>query len=363
METVVSGGQFLRTFGLIVLSIAVLFAIDTFLRNLERSEDRAEAKRLMTEGEDLIRRGEYAGAVDPLINAVFIDRENPAIRLTVAEALLGAGRVMDAEDALTTLLQREPTSGPINLAMARVLVKESRTREATFFYHRAIYGQWQTNSNQSRLSARLELVDLLAHQNEKADLLSELLPLQEETVSAESRQEIGRLFILAGSPNRAADVFRALLSQNPGDPKLLEGLGDAEFAGGNYQAAQSAFIAAAQMNSADKTIQQHLEECNRVLALDPTRRGLPPAERYRRSVELITGALEQASLCKQYAAKDQELFGEAQDAIKRRVPRSRHGQLVEGNIELAEQVWRAASSQCQASTSTPIALVLAKVAQ
>ena len=52
---------------------------------------------------------------------------------------------------------------------------------------------------------------------------------------------MGRLFLLAGSPARAADVFRGILHDSPANAEAHAGLGEAEFARDNYRAAQRRF--------------------------------------------------------------------------------------------------------------------------
>ena len=62
---------------------------------------------------------------------------------------------------------------------------------------------------ENRLRVRFELIDLLAQRNSKEELLAELLPIQDEAPrDLKTRTQMGRLFLLAGSPARAADIFR-----------------------------------------------------------------------------------------------------------------------------------------------------------
>ncbi len=130
-----------------------------------------------------------------------------------------------------------------------------------------------------------------------------------------TRKKIGQLFIVAGSPTHAADVFRDILRRHPQDSDAHAGLGEAEFAEKNYQAAQADFLTASRLNPQNDPIRKRLDLCSQVLALDPTRRGLDPAERYRRSRKLLDISLDEATRC---AANAPDLLDEApQNRYKR----------------------------------------------
>ncbi|MGD1091928.1 MAG: tetratricopeptide repeat protein [Bryobacteraceae bacterium] len=357
-----NGRSFLGTLALVAFAIGGLFIVDTFLVKMEQAEDRAEAARLFAEGRKLMDQGRSADAVERLNDAVAIERNNREYRLALAEALLAAGRLDDAESKLNDLLQEDSTDGAANLMMARVMVREGKITEGISFYHRAIYGRWTNQAAQNRDAARFELIDLLVRQNAKEDLLAELLPLQDEALDdLATRKKIGRLFIVAGSPARAAEVFRAILRRHPQDADAYAGLGEAEFASGNYPTAQTDFITASRLNPDDETVRKRLDLCNQVLALNPTRRGLDPAERYRRSHQLLEMALDEANHC----SGAQELLDEAAKAVKRAVPASRQGEVSEMDIDLAEQIWQARKKDCKQESAVPEALdlVLAKLAQ
>lgn len=358
--------SFLRTLTLTFAGIAALFVIDTFLAKMERSEDRAEAARQFAAGQRLMSQGRYADAIGPLSNAASSQRGNNDYRLELAEAYRCSGRFMDAQTLLEELLEEDSTDGPANLAMARVLVQEGKTADGISFYHRAIYGQWRDHPEQNKFQVRSELVNLLASQNAKEDLLAELLPLQEEAPEdLATRQRIGLLFIAAGSYPHAVEVFRGILRTHPQDADAYAGLGEAEAARGNYQLAQADFFAAAHLKPQDESIRSRLDVNTEVLALDPTERGLDSRERYRRSVKLLELALDDSSSCTAMLS-DQALLESAAQAAKLRVSDSGLSVATEKNLDLAEQLWSVRRKQCPpqpASLESPLALVLAKINQ
>lgn len=368
-QRLLTGTSFFGTFALIFIALAALFVIDTFLARIERNEDRAQATRLFAEGRRMMQNGQYAEAAERFRDAVSIERDNRDYLLALSGALLAAKNFADAETTLDGLLQRDSTDGDANLAMARVQVAEMHFPEGISFYHRAIYGQWRTDPAQNRLKVRFELVGLLAQQNEKAELLAELLPLQDEAPDdLATRKRIGQLFLSAGSPARAADVFQEILRRNSQDPDVYAGLGEAEFARGNYQTARTDFLQASRLKPDDQAIGKRLELCEQILSLDPTRRGLSSKDRYQRSLKLVALVLDETTPClgNTSVPATQDLLNAANKALKARVAESRQNAATEANLDLTEQLWQVRGKTCALSTPAaddPLPLVLAKLAQ
>jgi tetratricopeptide (TPR) repeat protein len=363
-----AGGSFLKTLGLTLLATAALFVADTFLAKTERAETLVEAAHLFAQGRALMQRGEYATAIDRIKDAIANARGNRDYRRTLAEAELAAGRTADAESTLTDLLQSDSTDGLASLIMGRVVVKEARYEEAVSYFHRAIDGRWGEDAAGNRLQVRFELVDLLAKRNSKEELLAELLPLQEQAPGdLETRARIGRLFLLAGSPVRAADLFRGILRDAPGNADAHAGLGEAEFAQSNYRAAQRDFQAALRLAPDDQATRHHLELCDELLTLDPTIRGLGPGERFQRSLKLVELTLVDVSQCvgPNPSPELRALLGKAGNALKAPVSAVRRSEVAESHVDLAEQLWQARKKECGSppATDRPLALVLARLSQ
>ncbi len=252
--------------------------------------------------------------------------------------------------------------------MARVLVRQGRIPEAVSYYHRAIYGQWQQDPGGNRARTRFELADLLARQSSKEELLAELLPLQEEAPNdVDTQKHIARLFLAAGAPARAAEVFREVLRQHrQDDPEARAGLAEAEFAQGNYRAAETDSLAAARLNPDDDADRKRADLSRRVLELDPTARGLDAPERYRRSVKVLAMTLDDLGQCAVSPPASQELVDSAKKAAQRRVNPSGQDDAFDDNLDLAEQLWQVRKKECTQpvrESDEPLALVLAKVAQ
>lgn len=352
------------TFVIVFVAMGVLFTVDTFLAKLEQKENTIEASHLYQEGQNLEKQKQYQLAVDRFRSAFELARTNHQYQLSLAVALQEAGRDAEAEASLTQLLEGNPTDGPSNLAMARLMVAEHRILDAEAYYHRAIYGVWKGDPSK-RIQVRFELVDLLAKQNDKSDLLSELLPLQEAAPHDPATQaRLASLYLVAGSPARAADLYREIIRENGRDGDAYAGLAEAEFAQGNYRNAQANWFTASRLEPDSQSIQARLKTCGEVLALDPTLRGLSGQERFNRSRKLVQLTLNDFQQCAPapLSEDDQDLQKRADTALKH-VGR-RDSDAVEGNISLAEDLWQARAGQCgEPKSLSPLALVIEKVAQ
>jgi tetratricopeptide (TPR) repeat protein len=352
---------------LVFFAIAAIFAADMFLAGMERKESRIEAARLFKQGRTAIARGQNAEAIERIKDAISVERGNRDYLRTLAQAELTAGKTDDAESTLTDLMQTDPTDGLACLIMGRVLVKEGRFPEAVSYYHRAVYGQWNQDAAANRLRARLELIDLLAQRNSKEELLAELLAIQDHPSSDPAmRTRLGQLFLQAGFPSRAAVLFRGVLRDAPANADADAGLGQAEFAQGQYRAAQRDFQAALRVTPDNQAARRGLDVSDELLTLDPTLRGLGQAERFRRSLKLVELAQGEVSQCAgaHPAPELQELLDLAAKALKTRVIAARQGDAAESNLDLAERLW-ARRKECQPppAADSPLALAMARIAQ
>jgi tetratricopeptide (TPR) repeat protein len=218
------------------------------------------------------------------------------------------------------------------------------------------------------VEARTELVELLAREGLKKDLLAELIPLQDEVSgSPSSEMRIARLYLFAGSPARAVDLYHQVLSEAPDNVDAQAGLGEAEFARGNYRTARADFRAALRLKQ-DDAIRRKLDRTNEVLALQPIRRDLNSHERYRRSLEVLHLALASLIQCTgaTRAAGIADQINQVQAALSRRVRPAEESDAAESNVDLAERTWDLRKLQCGTAVTENdqiLELALAKVGQ
>lgn len=358
-----------ETFVLILLAIAGLTAIDGFLARRERLESYREAAGLFADGQRLERARDYSQAIDRFRGALSIRGEQEDYAVALAGALLKAGRLRDAESVLGEVLQRDSINGEANLMIARVFVKQDKIAEAESYYHHAIYDQWRENATKHRVQARLELIELLARDNQKRELLSELLALENEAgADINTLKRIAHLYIAAGSPGQAAEAFREILHSETGDADAYGGVGEAEFLTGNYETAEQDFQSAVRLAPGNRQFQARLELCRQILQLDPTSHGLSMHDRYGRSVELLRLALENLRQCTAtpMSSSLQSLSETAQEKLRRPVKPSQESDAMEANVGLTEKLWRARIAECkQAITPAeqPLDLVLARISK
>jgi tetratricopeptide (TPR) repeat protein len=355
-----TASEFLATLGIIFAAIAALVLVDSGLVKVDSAATRLHATSEYQVGESLIANGKLREAIDHLRTASTLDRGTSRFTVALAQAILADGRPADAEPLLTPLLERDATDGATNLAMARTLAKEGRIEEAKSYYHRAIYGLWPGDAEKNRATARFELIDLLAQNNQKQELLSELLPIQDEAPNdTVMRKKIAHLFVVAGSPARAAAIFRDVLRHNSRDADAYVGLGDAALALGDYPSAQADFASALRLSPDDSAIMLRAKLADTVTAIDPTQRGLGLDEQVRRSKNLLQMTITSARKC---LGTDAPQVAAALDSVTHGLVASSgavsRSQAIEENLALAGQLWQMRGTKCAAAPRNEEALSL-----
>ncbi|HEY5062924.1 MAG TPA: tetratricopeptide repeat protein, partial [Gemmatimonadaceae bacterium] len=289
---------FLATFAIVVAAIALFLGLDLFLARVDRQESRGHAADEYAAGRTLLAAGKPRDAAERFGAAVAIDRQNVNYSLALGEAMLEEGRTADAEATIKALLDRAENDGAVNLTMAHVMAREDRYDDAQAYYHRAIFGQWGADSLARRTQARFELIDVLARRGSQAELLAELLPF--DATSPDSialRSRLGRLFILAGAPARAATMFREVLRRQPRDAGAWAGMGDAALALRTFQTARADLVEALRLRPHDPGITRSLALADTVLAIDPIARDIGVHEQYLRSKTLLARTLATLASC------------------------------------------------------------------
>jgi tetratricopeptide (TPR) repeat protein len=361
-----AGRSFLTTFGLVFVAIAGLFAADTFLAKIDRVESQTEATRLFQQGAALLKQGRSLEATERINAAIVIERDNREYLRTLAEAQFAGGENKQAEATLTDLLDSDSLDGLANLTMARVLEKEGRSADGVSYYHRAIYGRWDHDERANQRKARVELIDFLAQHNSKAELLSELLSLPEDAPSDQAtRARMGALFLTAGSPARAADIYREMLREEPENAVAYAGLGKAEFARADYRLAQRDFEAALRFAPDDAATRHSLDLCNQLLRIDPSIRGLNVEQRFRRGLDLVNLTRQAVTECPDanLSLETQTLLDAANNRLAAEVKATQQSEVTEANLDLSLQLWQARNKECKSPppTDSPLALVMARL--
>jgi tetratricopeptide (TPR) repeat protein len=357
---------------IIALVIAGLATFDKFLATVQDVEVQRLAQQSYLDGLRLRHAGKIQEAVDAFRKAYTLERRNTEYELELVDSLIAAGQIDRPELLIHDVLEREPNDGRANLLGAHLMLAERKPDQAESYYHRAIYGDWPTDAAAHRVAVRMELVDFLAARGKRQDLLAELLVLQEEAGKDPATEErLARLFMVAGSPSRAADEYRAVIKQNPKSAAAYLGLGEAELQRGEYHLAHKAFLTASNSNPGDASIRRQVELSDTLAALDPTSRKLTSIEKYRRSLRILDLARSDLDRCvagHPALASDEtrQLLTSANDALTSKPRTEATNEIAENVLNLAEQTWQARIKICGPATSPDqdaLRLIMEKLAQ
>ena len=349
----------------LVIIIGGLWSLDLFLARTDREAVQTQANNLYTQGVQLLNQGRAREAVELLRRANSMVRDNRTYQLDYVAALAATRKFEDADANLKTLLDSDPNNGTANLLAARLMVQEGHIAEAESHYHRAIYGIWAQNAAVHRIETRLELAKLLASRGEKEELLAELLALEcDARANPAILKQIAELYQVAGSPARAANVYRELIQKNPDDIDAYEGLGGEELALGDYRAALAAFLDANRRSPGNRAIQEDIGLLNAMATIDPTPRRLSSAEKFARSTNILKLTRDALNSC----AKTEEarrMLDDCDKVLAQKTPAHVTNELAEARLALAEQLWQARIKFCGPSTSEQehaLSLIMTKLA-
>jgi CIC family chloride channel protein len=344
-----------------VVGVAVLGG---FLNYFYRAERIRKADQAFATANDLFQKDRLSEAIDEYRSALSISHTF-SHRLALALALVKADRMNEAAIYLNEILREQPNNGPANLAMAHVLASQGRVDEAAVRYHRAILGTWPNHPEESKTHARLELIDLLKKSGKLPQARAELLALAADVPADPAiEKQAGRMLIDSGLLHEARDLFQSLLKRVPPDAAEYDGLADTYFASGDYRSAENAYRKALQIDAADQTAAARAGLCERILALDPTQRGISSKERFRRSQELLQLVADRYVACSPapITAEAADAIAAARAELARRKPPRYFADAADADVELAERLWAALPTSCQSRPADQTTrLVLSKL--
>jgi tetratricopeptide (TPR) repeat protein len=299
---------------LVVVSIvllAIFFAITGFVTRRYHATQAALGGHWYQRGEAALKANQPLKAVNAFHTALVYSRDNSTYQMRLAEALVKADRLSEAEVYLRALWEREPGNGTVNLELARLAARASDVPEAIRYYHNAIFGVWDSNPFVHRRETRLELCQLLLSKGERTQAESELIALVTELPpDAALHASVGRMFLQVQDYRRALQQFQVALKLKPKIKGAWAGAGEASYLAGNYAEARYYLEKAVAESSSDLQAAQQLEMCKLILSLDPFDRRLSQRERIRRTVAAFNQALARVTLC----AKDRGVNLEAKQA-------------------------------------------------
>jgi tetratricopeptide (TPR) repeat protein len=316
----------------VAAALVLLLAITAALNGAYRRTRRSRAEARFRAGIELASAGRNADAADDFRVAMLYEHDDPRYRLALAQSLVALKHWNEADNYLFELRAADPTSGPLNLMQARIAAAQGRKAEAIEDYHRAIFGYWPERPDANRVSVRIELTGLLDRMGDSKASLAELLELADEVpdTDLDMRRRVAAMLLAHGSPQHAAEVYRAIVAAHPRDAGAREGLAETEFARGDFAGALASFHAAVRYGSITPALAGRIALLNSILALDPTLVHLGTKQRTERARELLERAQASAARCPGLPAATAPERGA--DA----------GQL----IALAQAIWHARMAAC-----------------
>lgn len=347
-EPALPKGKPLALLGGISAVLVLLAVVGGFLSYYYRAERAGRAQHFYELGNKYLQREQFDEAVAQYRAALSI-AHNTQNRLALAAALIKAGHPAESEIYLNDVLRAEPANAVANLGMARALVAEGRLDDAVGYFHHAIYGTWPANAAGRRIKARIELIEALGghgrRQQAQAELLSALTPPPSDP---SVRQQLAPLALEYGLPKQASELWRVIADRDPSNEQAWAGLGEADYAIGNYPAAQDALAAALRLNPNDTAVRKRMDAAAQILDMDPTRRGLKEVARYQRSQAVLAAVLDALDQCAP-ASIPPDLKTKMDAArrllIKGRRPSS-YDEAVESVVSTAEQLWTEGGKVC-----------------
>jgi Flp pilus assembly protein TadD len=279
--------------------LLVFLACTAFVSRMFHKKVHTLADDWFAEGESDFQNGDAAQAVVDYRNALVYSPGNPIFQLHLAQSLMLAGRVKEAQSYLLSLLTVSPADGEINLDLARA-TKDSMP-DALRYYHGAIYGVWQHDPVVMRWNVRRELCEYLLARSTVAQAQPEIIALAQDVPPGDiDSQKIAAALLLRGKLwSRALDAYRAILAVHKHDEDGLAGAGIAAFQLGQYARARSYFDQLSPQRQSDPDVSQLLAEARDVEAESPYARELSSDERARRTLAAIAHAESRLSQCAQ----------------------------------------------------------------
>jgi tetratricopeptide (TPR) repeat protein len=348
--------------GLAIAVAVVFFLAVTGLSRAYHAQRAELGNRWFLRGVADLKARNYDAAATEFRTALLYSRDEYSYQLNLAEALIGLGRTGQASAYLLNLWEREPEDGLVNLELARIAMQQGHTPEAVRYYHDAEYAVWPASEEAKRDEARLELVELLLHNRERAQAQAELIALSANaSTDAEEEQRIGALFMRAEDYEHALAAYRVSLRSERNNAAAMSGAGQAAFELGRYAVAQRYLQEAAIANPNDTKSAEELNTANMVLDMDPFGRKVSSAVRDRLVVKAYAIAGKRLACASAKTAEELQNLNDEWTHAKARVNEGalrRDADLAESTMDLVFRVERETSVACGMPAGEDLALLL-----
>ena len=287
-------GAALLVGAVLVGSLAVTGAASSAYRRARATLGRAH----FAAAQALEVQSQAPGAIEQYRKALLFSPDDPQYRLALANALLEAGRLDEAQAHLEQLAEDNPTEPRIYVDLARIAAARHQTPQAIRAYQRAVYEYWPADQIPRRRAARWELVNLLGASGRRTEAVGELMQLYASApADPAERERIARRLLEDGATSEAGRIFAETVKLAPQNVGAHRGLAQVRFAMGDYVAARHEFSRAVRLDSNDRQSSAGLALSNEVIEIDPLLPGISGAERDRRSQNLLRQVMKDLGNC------------------------------------------------------------------
>ena len=330
-------------------------------------QEKALGRRLYRQGQAEIAAGRPDRAIEAFRAALSYDREDFEYQLSLARALRDTGRIEESKAYLTSLWERTPQSGAVNLALGRLEARLGSIDDAIHYYHNAAYGEWASDADASRRNAQFELIDFLLNAGAFQQAQSELIMTQ-ATLPPDLPLQLreARMFAHAQDYEHALKEYRTVLARDRNNTDALAGAGDAAFHLGRYRTAENLLREAVKAKSSDVSIADQLHISGLIVRSDPFSRRISGSERNRRLQQAFSQAGERLDKCSAEKAtatpnEDLALVRRQWMQMKPKIANSRRSEgddHSDAAMNLVLQIEQQAEKTCGPGSETDRALLL-----
>ncbi|MBV8866529.1 MAG: tetratricopeptide repeat protein [Acidobacteriaceae bacterium] len=327
------------------VTLVLAFVVTGFASTAYHRERTKLAAAHFARGQALEIHGELEPALEEYRKALLFSPDKTEYRLSLATALLEAGRLDEAQSHLEQLAQEDPTSGQINLLLGRLAVQQHKLKQAVDFYQRGVYEYWPESEFPQRRQARWELAALLSKTGDRTGFIAELMQLYANLPMQDVAQKlkVGYLLLANGATSEASRIFQDLVKQAPQNAEARRGLGEVYFSYGDYVSARHEFQRALRLNPSDQETIQALNLANDVIDMDPALPYITGFEQVRRSRNLLSRVIKDIEECNQGSGAAAQRLQNARDLLSKQVKGDDPAYAMQ---TAAAQVWAERNTVC-----------------
>jgi tetratricopeptide (TPR) repeat protein len=233
-----------------------------------------------------LKNNRPSAAIEDFRTALLYNPRSPEFGMQLAKALAQSGRTEQAFNYFLGLWQNMPTSGPVNLELARLSEWKGDSTSAERFFNGAIFGDWPEDAMANRRTASLELINFYLTKGDPGHAESQLIILSENVPEdAPLHIRVAELFSRVGDDRRALAQFRNAIQLDPNNLQALGEAAEASFRLGDYTAAQAYLSRLLHLNGSDSSARRLLDVIQTTFRLNPYENGITQAEKTKHALK------------------------------------------------------------------------------